>query len=180
MRTVRCCSRLLGEGVSARGRVSAQGGGVCPGGVVSARGMSAPVHAGIHPPCERNDWQTPVKILPCRNFVADCSDLDSNDKDHIKMATDLNKFWIFSGYILPFMAYSHWQEPRLGQGPGTNGLYETVSKLSHYTRTRTGGETYRPLIVLIPVPYCEYTITVKKFVRHMVSDCCKLSRWEVV
>ena len=22
-------------------------------------------------PCEQNDWQTPVKILPCRNFVAD-------------------------------------------------------------------------------------------------------------
>ena len=23
-----------------------------------------------HPPCEQNDWQTIVKTLPCRNFVA--------------------------------------------------------------------------------------------------------------
>ena len=37
MRAVRCSSRLLGEGVS------------CPGGV-SAQGVSAPVHAAIHTP----------------------------------------------------------------------------------------------------------------------------------
>ena len=37
-----------------------------------------------------------------------------------------------------FMVCSHWLEPRPGQGPGTNGLYETVWKLSHYTWTRTG------------------------------------------
>ena len=49
MRTARCSSRLLG------------GGGVCPGwGVwVSAR----------HP--SWTEWQTPVKTLPCRNYVVD-------------------------------------------------------------------------------------------------------------
>ena len=38
------------------------------------RGVYAPVHGGIHNPLslrEQNDWQTAVKILPCRNFVAD-------------------------------------------------------------------------------------------------------------
>ena len=48
--------------------------GVSLGGVSQhalGRGVPAPVHAGIHPPREQNDWQTPVKILPCRNFIAD-------------------------------------------------------------------------------------------------------------
>ena len=49
MRTTRCS---LPAGVSGQG-VS------CPGGVWQA------------PPCEQNDWQTGVKILPCRNLVAD-------------------------------------------------------------------------------------------------------------
>ena len=34
------------------------------------RGVSAPMHAGIHTPREQNDWQTGVKTLPCRNYVA--------------------------------------------------------------------------------------------------------------
>ena len=52
--------------------VSAQGG-VCPGGSaqwgVSARGC---LSGGVWQtrPCEQNDWQTGVKALPCRNFVA--------------------------------------------------------------------------------------------------------------
>ena len=34
---------------------------------------------------------------------------------------------------LALMVYSHWPELIPGQGPGTNGLYKTVWKLSHYT-----------------------------------------------
>ena len=59
MRTVRCSGR--------QGGVSAQGG-VCPG--VSARGC-LPRGCLADTSCEQNDWQTPVKILPCRNYVAD-------------------------------------------------------------------------------------------------------------
>ena len=44
--------------------------------------------------------------------------------------------------IWPIMAYSHWPEPRPGQGPETNALYETAYKLSHWTWTRTGSKTY--------------------------------------
>ena len=41
-------------------------------GYVCPRGVSAPEHAGIHTAaCEQNDWQTGVKTLPCRNYVAD-------------------------------------------------------------------------------------------------------------
>ena len=71
MRTLRCSGDLprVGclprEGVSsegvvcAGGGVSAQEGGVSAWGV-SARGVSAPVHAGIHTP-QWTEWQTPVK-----------------------------------------------------------------------------------------------------------------------
>ena len=50
------------------------GGGVCPGlypgGLSVQGGVSAPVHAGIHPrPVDRMHML--VKILPCRNYVAD-------------------------------------------------------------------------------------------------------------
>ena len=46
--------------------VSSQERGVCPGGVYSS------MHWSRHPaPCEQNNWQTPVKILPSRNFIAD-------------------------------------------------------------------------------------------------------------
>ena len=79
MLTVRCSGRrggciqacTRGGFVSqhALGRVSALGGVYlgcnCPAGWLS-RGCLP------HPPlCEQNDWQTPVKILPCRNYVAD-------------------------------------------------------------------------------------------------------------
>ena len=51
------------------------GGGVCPNACldVSARGVSAPVHAGIHthPVNRMTDRQTGVKTLPCRNRFAD-------------------------------------------------------------------------------------------------------------
>ena len=64
---------ISGEGVSAQGDVCLEG--CLPGERgegVSAQGVSLPVHAGIHThPCEQNDWQTPVKILPCCNYVAD-------------------------------------------------------------------------------------------------------------
>ena len=56
--------RCLPKGVSAQGvssqGVSAQGGGV------SARGV-----APRHPNPLWTEWQTPVKTLPCRNYVAD-------------------------------------------------------------------------------------------------------------
>ena len=46
--------------------------------------------------------------------------------------------------------------------PGNNGLYETVWKLSHYTWTRTGTDTYcYPLFGARLGPgsaQCEYTI----------------------
>ena len=42
-------------------------GGVYQEGVTPS---DAPVHAGIHPP-RWTDWQTGVKTLPCRNYVAD-------------------------------------------------------------------------------------------------------------
>ena len=68
MRTVRCSSRLLGEGVCLGACVSL--GSVCleggVGGGVFAQGVSTQGKA-----CERNDWQTGVKTLPCRNYVAD-------------------------------------------------------------------------------------------------------------
>ena len=55
---------------------SARGMSVCLG--VSDWGVSS---RGCLPdtplPCEQNDWQTPVKILPCRNFVED-SNKESN------------------------------------------------------------------------------------------------------
>ena len=55
-------------------------GGVCPGGV--CRGGCLPgevseqgggVYPSMHwvPPYEHNAWQTPVKTLPCCNFVVD-------------------------------------------------------------------------------------------------------------
>ena len=46
-------------------RGCASQGDVCPGGVYPRMRWSR------HSPSEQNDWQTPVKILPCRNFVAD-------------------------------------------------------------------------------------------------------------
>ena len=56
MRTVRCSSRLLGGGVSAQG---------C---VCLARGLCL----SDTPPW--TEWQTPVKTLPCRNYVANGSE----------------------------------------------------------------------------------------------------------
>ena len=48
------------------------------------------------------------------------------------------------------MVYSHWPEPRLGQEPRTNGLYETMWVLSHYTWTRNLLSLI--VLVLIPIP----------------------------
>ena len=42
------------------------------------------------------------------------------------------------------MAHTHWPKP----WPGTNGLYETMRKLSHYNWTRSWVQT----IVVAPVP----------------------------
>ena len=67
MRTVRCSGRRVGgeRGVS---------GGCLPGGVClegclpGERGVSAPVHGGVHTPLPLwREWQTPVKT----NYVAD-------------------------------------------------------------------------------------------------------------
>ena len=57
MRTVRSSSHLLGGGVAARG-------GVC-------LGVYPSMHWGRHPPHPWTEWQTGVKTLPCRNYVAD-------------------------------------------------------------------------------------------------------------
>ena len=95
-----CFPACTGQGVSTQG-VSAQGvsahwgclpqwvclprrclprgclpRGVCPG--VSAQGGVCLLGVSArHPPqpCEQNDWQTPVKILSWRNFVADGKNL---------------------------------------------------------------------------------------------------------
>ena len=57
-------------------------GGVCPGGVswggVCTRGSA---QGGCLPdttPSPMNDWQTPVKILSCRNFVAEGKNANSS------------------------------------------------------------------------------------------------------
>ena len=80
MRAVRCSDRrggvLPGGGCASQG-VCFLGGcfwGMCfwgGGGCLSRWGVSQPALRQTHPPREQNDWQTPVKILPCHNFVAD-------------------------------------------------------------------------------------------------------------
>ena len=59
MRTVRCSSRLLGGGLHR--------GGVCLGKVYARGGV-----------CQRpptwTEWQTPVKTLPCRNYVTESNE----------------------------------------------------------------------------------------------------------
>ena len=64
------------EGCLPGGGVCQGGRGVCPGDGVSAQGgvcwgvSAQECVCGRHPLCEQNDWQTGVKTLPCRNFVA--------------------------------------------------------------------------------------------------------------
>ena len=67
MRTIRCIGRREG-GVSQH---ALDNGGSLPGECLPT-GVSVQ-GGGCLPdtPCKQNDWQTPVKILPCRNFVAD-------------------------------------------------------------------------------------------------------------
>ena len=71
------CLGVSAQGVSAQGYLS--GGGVClPRGCLPAQGVSAqgvfiPACTGADTPRKQNDWQTPVKILPCRSYVADGS-----------------------------------------------------------------------------------------------------------
>ena len=54
-----------------------------------------------------------------------------------KFVYNVHKLQILHQYLSKMrpMVYSHSLQPRSGQEPGTNGLYETVRKLSHYTRT---------------------------------------------
>ena len=50
-----------------------------------------------------------------------------------------------------FMAYSHWPEPRSGQEPGTNGLYDCVEAfILHLNQDRD--RDLLSLFVLVPVP----------------------------
>ena len=84
MRTVRCSDRCGGctcpEGCTCLGVylpactcpgvVPARGGGVPAQAGVPAKGVYPSMHWGRTPPLW-TEWQTPVKILPCRNFVTD-------------------------------------------------------------------------------------------------------------
>ena len=58
MSTVRSSNRLLAV-------LGGLPGGVCPGGVYRGEGVSVPL-------CEQNVWQTGLKTLPCRNYIAYC------------------------------------------------------------------------------------------------------------
>ena len=64
---------LRGVGVYPRGGCLS-GGGCLPRGVL----QTPPRTETDTPPCEQNDWQTGVKTLPCRNFVADGNKKDWN------------------------------------------------------------------------------------------------------
>ena len=71
MRTVHSSGHPEGGSQHALGR------GVCipactgqEGVFAQGGGVSAPVHSGIHTPLW-TEWQMLVKILPCRNYVAD-------------------------------------------------------------------------------------------------------------
>ena len=67
-------SFTVGVGCVPSAAVTVVGGCTCPGGgvCVSQHALRlTPSHPHPPPPREQNDWQTPVKILPCRNFVAD-------------------------------------------------------------------------------------------------------------
>ena len=76
-----CLGVYLPGGCTCPGGVPAQGmylpGGSCPGGVSAWGGVyllgGVSQHALRQTPthCKKNDSTTPVKILPCRNFVAD-------------------------------------------------------------------------------------------------------------
>ena len=67
MRTVRC------SGHREEGCVSqdALGGGCLPAGVSAGGCLPGGCLPDTPFSCEQNDWQTPVKILPSQNFVAD-------------------------------------------------------------------------------------------------------------
>ena len=54
-------------------------GGVCPQGL-SALGVYPSMHCGRQPPCGQNSLHTLVKILYCRNFVADGNNMNRNNK----------------------------------------------------------------------------------------------------
>ena len=89
----------------------------CPG--VSAQGGACQT-----PPSEQNDWKTPVKILPCRNYVAD-------GNDNLETKQSLN-------YHLPIRPTF----PNV-----TNGNSATVLSLNYHsaiqTQTQTEPEAYR-------------------------------------
>ena len=69
MRTVRCSSRLW-RGVCPGGCVC-PGEGVCLPRGVSTQGVSAQGGCLAPPPPLWTEWQMLVRILPCRNYVAD-------------------------------------------------------------------------------------------------------------
>ena len=50
-----------------------------------------------------------------------------------------------------FMVYSHWLKPRSGQGPGNNGLYETVEVFT-LNLSQDRGCVLLFHVVLVPVP----------------------------
>ena len=75
-----CTTACIGRGVCVFQGVSAQGvcpwevsaqGDVCPGGCLPRGCLLRGCLPDIPVPPEQNDWQTPVKISPGRNFVAD-------------------------------------------------------------------------------------------------------------
>ena len=91
-------------GVSAPGGICSWGGGVCSGGCIPAR-------TEADTPPGQNSWHTLVKILPCRNFVADgkngtyfestrdCCEHNSGDQSLVKAS-----LISFPGHYLPINA----------------------------------------------------------------------------
>ena len=123
IRTVRCRSRLprgcLPRGVSAWGCLPRGGGGVClprggvcPGGVCPEGGICPggclprvvypSMHWGRHTPCGQNSWHTLVKILSCRDFVAD---------GNYRLPTKLREGKCFHGGPMWLLSMMHWTWP---------------------------------------------------------------------
>ena len=99
-------------------------GGVLPGRGRVCLGAYPSMHWGRHPPREQNDWQTPVKILPCRNFVADGKDVDPHVLNGLSV--NLTGGLICKSYIIDDVGFeSRWYMLIIiRRGPGVVGPNE--------------------------------------------------------